>query len=351
LVPVRAWSNEMTPAFFSDFELDQRNLCRRLQVFVQTLPPSLRDAVLAWPRARGIAEERLAWNSIYFFVPFWAQSELGRPTSAECLEVAYANACLTYAVLVQDELMDEQGAASGECAMAANVLNLEAHLAYSALFPSDSVFWTYFTPLLRHSWDCLLVEKRRQLDPCAALRDHDDELQISKVNWMKAAAIAVALLNGRPEAIPNFSGHVDSWQLACQKIDDLLDWRGDLGAGNYTYLLALAGVTDRNDEHRMQEFFGSGAVGPYLDGALRDYRAAQSHCLDPQGHLFRHIADLIERLSSLQRTYGAFAAQARTLACEPAATAGGTAEMIHPDFGGACASPAPRSMFPRPGAN
>jgi hypothetical protein len=297
------------PAFFTDFSQQRRELCVRLSVFVQRLPPRLSQAVLRFAENKlGITREGLVWNSVYFFVPLWTQRDLGRSIGPACLDVTYANACMTYAVLMQDELMDEAVSDRGAGAMAANAFMLEAYLTYASLFAQDSPFWPHFTSLMQRSWDQLLLEQCKRASPLDALTDQEHEVQKSKVNWMKAAAVAVALLADRPNAAPMLCNHLDSWQLACQGIDDLLDWRDDLRAENYTRFLVLAGATGRDGEQRVHEFLGCGKVADYLQTILRHYREAQSNCPNARGYLCQHIAELIERHANLCQRYHAFVA-------------------------------------------
>jgi hypothetical protein len=297
------------PSFFTDFLQERRELCSRLSMFIDGLPSGLSQTVLQFVERLGRSREDLAWNSVYFFVPLWAQRDLGRSIGSACLDVTYANACLTYAVLMQDELMDEAVNDRGAGAMAANAFMLEAHITYASLFPHGSSFWTHFTSLMQRSWDHLLLEQRKRSSPLDALADQEDEVQKSKVNWMKAAVVAVALLEERPDATPTLCNHLDSWQLACQAIDDLLDWRDDLRAENYTRFLVLAGATSKDSEARVHEFLGSGKVGEYLETIFRHYREAQSNCLNVRGYLFQHIVELIERHAILCRRYDAFVEQ------------------------------------------
>jgi hypothetical protein len=300
-------SNNSMPSFFADFSQQRRELCLRLSAFTERLPFRLSQTVLRFAEQLGCGQEDLAWNSVYFFVPLWMQRDLGRSIGPACLDVTYANACMTYAILIQDEQMDEAVSDRGAGAMAANAFMLEAYITYGSLFLHDSRFWPRFTSLMQQSWDHLLLEQRKRSSPLDALTDQEHAVQKAKVNWMKAAAVAVALLADRPDAASIVCNHLDSWQLACQGIDDLVDWRDDLRAENYTRFLVLAGAIGSDGEVRVHEFLGSGRVADYLETILLDYREAQSNCLNPHGYLFQHIAELIERHVKLCQRYDAFA--------------------------------------------
>jgi hypothetical protein len=299
--------------FFADFLEPNGRLCSRLSGFADRLPSLLREAVLEYVCWRGLSPDTMAWPSFYRMLPFWAQCDLGGSVGDDCLEIAYANACLGHMTLIEDELTDEAVQASGPRLMAANALALEAHLSYASLFSRTSPFWDYYIPLLQNSWNNLLLEKKMHIDASERLTELDDELQKTKVNPLKVATIAVALLNQRDEIIPQFLHHLDHWQLACQRLDDLADWRVDLRASNYTRILVLAGAIGNQAEARMQEFLSSKAFGKYLDEVPYHYRMAQMHCPRSNGYLDQHITDLIDRLATLRKSYDAFAEQADRL--------------------------------------
>ncbi|HZW96572.1 MAG TPA: hypothetical protein VFF64_26755 [Candidatus Eremiobacteraceae bacterium] len=210
-------------------------------------------------------------------------------------------------VLIEDQLIDEEVQACGPGLMAANAFALEGHLRYASLFFQTSCFWDYYAPLLQESWNDLLLERQLHIDASERLTEIDDELQKSKINSLKIAAIAVAVLNRRDETIPQLLRYLEHWQLACQRLDDLVDWRVDLGTKNYTRILALAGATgNQGADARMQQFFSSKIFGKYLDEVLDNYRVAESQCPRRDGYLHQHVADLIDKLAALRKSYEVF---------------------------------------------
>ncbi len=295
---------EGIPTFYTDFlELNAR-VSSRLSKFTDRLPSLLREAVMQYLFRLGLRPDRMTWTYSYCMLPFWIQCDLGGSVEHDCLEIAYANACLGHMVLIEDQLMDENVQPCGPGLMAANAFALEGQLRYASLFFHTSCFWDYYTPLLQKSWNDLLLERQLHIDASERLTEIDDELQKSKINSLKIAAIAVALLNRRDETVPQLLRYLEHWQLACQRLDDLVDWRLDLDAKNYTRILALAGVTgNQGADARMQEFFSSEIFGRYLDEVLDNYRVARTHCPRRDGYLDQHVADLIDKLAALRKSY------------------------------------------------
>jgi hypothetical protein len=304
------------PSFFRDFLQEKAEVSARLAAFVDSLPPAVNKAALEYGRTRGLNRETMAWTSIYFYFPFWVQHELGHGIESDCLEVAYANSCLTYMVLIQDELMDECPRNCGSGLMAANAFMLEAHLSYARLFPCASSFWQYLTSLMQNSWDALLLEQEKCINPQLALSLWEDNVQAAKVNWLKVSAVAVALLNGNEDSIPNLLRYLDYWQIACQATDDFLDWRSDLRSGNYSRFLVLAGAGGLSErgEHFVEEFIGGREkIGTYFSGIHDHYMLALRECLSDEGYLHQYMEYLSTSLSIVRRLYDEFFILAREI--------------------------------------
>jgi hypothetical protein len=295
------------PACVRELTGELAALSSRLLRFAEGMPPLLRDATFDYVDALGLGRERMAWPTIYFLWPYWVQHDLGRPVDDGCREIAHANACLTYAVLVQDRAMDEDRRGSGRDLMAANELLTEALLAYGSLFPAPSPFWPRCRALMRESWEGLLAEKVTHAAPDPAMLDADDAIQRSKVNWLKVAAVAVGLRAGREGAIAQLLDHLDHWQSGCQLVDDFEDHRGDLASGNYTRFLVEAGVAGPGGRARasVERFLGGGALPAYFDRARDEYRLALRACPLPAGHLQDHVASLLADLAALRAPYDA----------------------------------------------
>lgn len=298
----------LSQAFFQDFSAQTDQLCMKLRAFLDRLPPLLRDAAVRYARALGLTDESLVWPDIYFLFPLWVQSDLGLAVGPDCLEIAYANACLSYTVLIQDELMDEAVADRGPSLMAANAFSLEGYMSYASLFPAGSSFWRRAGELLYSSWNDLLLEKAMHQIPDEETRQRDSRVQQSKINPGKVAALAIVLRGQREETLPQLFRYLDEWQLGCQMVDDFRDYRSDLRNGNYTRFLVLAGLKENDEaqEERLDEFFGSGALIGYFEDALEHYRKALSACPDKSGYLSRYIQSLYRHLERLFEGYSAY---------------------------------------------
>jgi hypothetical protein len=221
---------------------------------------------------------------------------------------------LAYTVLIQDHVVDDRLGPdlSGDIA-AANALFLEGILSYNSLFPPDSPFWVQTTALMQTSWNAMVLEKTEHGQLTSAMLNLDDQIQQAKVNVGKVAALAVAMLAQREELIPGLFKHLDHWQLACQMMDDFLDYRSDLDRGNYTHFLVLAGVTqidDRNEAKVCQQL-GSGALHTYLARILDHYQIALGECPSHPGYLEAHIEYLISAVRTFAAQYDALLSIAR----------------------------------------
>jgi hypothetical protein len=281
-------------------------LSARLRRFTEAMPPRLRAATLDYVDALAVGRERMAWPTIYFLWPYWVQHDLGRPIDDACREIAFANACLTYGVLLQDRAIDEERRDSAGDVMASNELYLAGVLAYGSLFAPSSPLWPRCRALLRAMWEGLLEEKVTHAAAQPESLCGDDALQRSKVNWLDVAAIALCLGAGRAEMIQPFVEHLDHWAAGCQLIDDFEDHRGDLAAGNYTRLLVEAGVTEPGPSAApaLERFFGGPGLRDYLDRARREYRLAIAACPDG-GEVQDHARSLLDDLEALRAPFDA----------------------------------------------
>jgi hypothetical protein len=283
--------------FLHDFEAHTRYVSRRLHEFVERLPSGLRAAGARFQRAHGLTSETFAWPSIYFLLPFWVESDLGRPLDQASFQIAYANACLAYTVLLQDHVMDDDDVGPDLCLdlAAANAFLLEGILAYTLLFPVECPFWAQAAALMNSSWNALVLEKKEHAQPSLGMVERDKEIQQAKVNAGKVAALAVAMLAQREDTAPQLFRHLDHWQLGCQMMDDFLDFRSDLDRGNYTQFLVFAGVTHLDDqsEARVQEQLGNGALRNYFECVVDHYKVALRECPTRTGYLSRHIEYLM----------------------------------------------------------
>lgn len=290
------------PSFLTDFLSESHVISERLGGFVWQLEPALQEVATRYVAKAGLGSDAMAWPSIYFLLPFWIERDLGAERTSAVSDIAYANACLTYTVLLQDEAMDEDLRDDAAHIAAASAFLMEGFIAYSSWFPHNSSFWGKAGRLMRESWNALLIERTTHVGGDSKALEGDEEIQQQKVNWLKAAAIGTCDVLGRADVSRDMLAYLDHWQTACQLMDDLVDAEADLNHGNYTRLLVTAGARPglSDNKQRVERFIGSERLHQYLDVVDKNYGAALAACSTRDGYLARHIDYLRERVSAFR---------------------------------------------------
>jgi hypothetical protein len=297
----------MEPYFFSDFAEYRVELSRKMTTFCGSLPSALASAFLSFSGRYRWSKDSIVWPSIYFLLPYWIQRDLGCDVTNVCMEISYANACMSYVVLIQDHILDRDESDSGPLIMVSNALSLEAVRTFAAIFDKDSRFWSHHRNFLQDSWNESLMEREKRLSPQLALTLSEVRMQQAKVNTLKIAALAVALTVDHLQAMPQIVDYLNCWQMGCQAIDDFQDWEEDLQTSNYTRFLVTAGASSSEGGAEVERFIGSGGLISYLEEALSEYNRARGACLTGGKYLDGHIVFLIDQLKQYIAGFHAFA--------------------------------------------
>ncbi len=186
-------------------------------------PPSER----AWPRSMG---ER--------FLPFSIVADFPHVTDRQWLALAAAGTSHGLAVLMLDEIVDEEGTVAAVKLVLPHVL-AHAYGNYRNLFPADSIFWKQLEECSRRTTCAMeqeFVWQKGQVPSYSP--DEFKRLAADKFAVSCAIPIALSLLNGTPEYIPVLLKCFDAIAIADAAQDDIRDWRRDYVARNFTFPLA-----------------------------------------------------------------------------------------------------------------
>lgn len=216
---------------YSDFKEDSDWLGAKCQEYVQNLPSSLSD--LGKESFR-----RLPWNPCHFSVvlPFWVGDIYHLPRNV-IRSVALPSCLASYYVFLQDRIMDESSGEWEKLSPFGIVMFTEMMRQYQALFPADSPFWDYLEQYITEWTQSVSWEEASHWDKLRDYRKEDFLLIARKAAILKLSAMPVALLAGYEEAVELLAQLVDYTQVVYDLIDQLQDWREDLQARHYGYLL------------------------------------------------------------------------------------------------------------------
>ena len=173
----------------------------------------------------------------------------------------FAVAARLYAssIFLHDKLFDEDTEAAATAHLApVNALRIlamqfEAYRQLHELFPPSSVFWREFRRDLNH-FARACVEEQTFIAGGRAWLELSEELGLDiargKNGVARATIAGLAALEGDWEPLQPLTQAIDHYNSARQMLDDLSDWKEDLGAGIPSLLLARilpqrpAGLTD-----------------------------------------------------------------------------------------------------------
>ena len=215
----------------SDFKEDSDWLGAKCQEYVQNLPLPLSDLGKESFRC-------LPWNPCPYTVvlPFWVGDIYHLPRNV-IRSVALPSCLASYYVFLQDRIMDESSGEWEKLSPFGIVMFTEMMRQYQALFPADSPFWDYLEQYITEWTQSVSWEEASHWDKLRDYREEDFLLIARKAAILKLSTMPVALLAGYEEAVEPLAQLVDYTQVVSDLIDQLQDWREDLQARHYGYLL------------------------------------------------------------------------------------------------------------------
>lgn len=241
----------------------------RLERWLRALPPPLREAGSALPRALGAPEgERLfeAWGERLAFLvatPVLV-AEHYRITRARRVaeEAAYGALAGYFHVRIQDNVLDEPERFDSSYLLLGNELVAEFFGVYHGLFPPGHRFWHYFRRYWRETSRFTLWEKVAHAGRHAPFHERDLPRLGKKHGGAKIPMAAVCLAAGREQDIPRYARFLDAVHLADQLVNDVLSVTKDLRHHHLSYVAGRALCVARRNGGALAE--AEGVVGRTL---------------------------------------------------------------------------------------
>lgn len=181
-------------------------------------------------------------------LPFWIKNSAGINES-QCEQLALANVYGMLYFFIQDEVMDSKQPSSNwkERLALGNLLLLEMFKVFRELFPSDSVFWSYYDGYTATWADSVVNENRLNYFVNDLLHT------AGKASPVKIASTGALLLSGRVAMIPTFENAIDIVLTTLQMADDWADWREDFADDSYNGLIAMIAAGRVSDANPLTE--------------------------------------------------------------------------------------------------
>lgn len=302
-----------------------------------------------WPRPVSLLADNKA-GSVYDKYPYLFAPAFPGVGDAALVTLAAAARFYAFALFALDEIIDRDSAAADSVALPLDTFALlhEAYTTLGGLFPPTSPFWPGLQSRLRCYVAAVAAEDAfvsGARDISELTEDEAEGLARGKCAIAEVTACALAALAADGSAGDRVTGSIVGYNIACQLLDDVRDWRKDAEAGRPSLALAqalrIAGL-------RAADL--AGADGPdravMLDAVGRAlyFGGAAASIIDRADAALRQAAESVRGLplqpwlGHLDKTRGRAAALRVTL---PGPAAGSTA--------GPRIQPALVFRFPRPG--
>ncbi|WP_169087177.1 hypothetical protein [Paenibacillus sp. PL91] len=241
---------------------------RRIAAF----PEPLNAIGLAYADKFNPVKQDSGKDYICSLLPFWIKEPSGIRAN-QCEKLALANVYGMLYFFIQDDVMDSKPTSRWKEKLAlGNLLQLEMFSLFRELFPSDSVFWSYYHRYVTTWADSVVNEDRQDYFMNEPIRT------AGKAGPVKIASTGALLLSGRTELIAKLERAIDIVLMTLQMADDYADWKEDLADGSYNGLLAMINA-DRPSDSPLTEKDAENAI--YIRGCLKPYvqLAKDNHAL------------------------------------------------------------------------
>ncbi len=277
---------------YSDFKEDREWMGAKFREYAQNLPLPL--SVLGKE-----SFHRLPWHPCPYTVvlPFWVGDIYNLPKNV-IRSVAMPGCFASYYVFLQDRIMDENSGEWGKLSPFGITMFTEMMRQYRELFPADSPFWNYLEQYITEWTQSISWEETFHWSKLRNYREEDLLLIARKAAVSKLSVMPVALLAGHEEAVEPLAQFVDYTQVVFDLIDQLQDWRDDLQAQHYGYLLTKvilhAGWSDSTpppEDFVLRAFLFTDALESVLHTAKKYARLARDCAVRLKGRYLIGYAD------------------------------------------------------------
>lgn len=198
--------------------------------------------------------------NLYTYFPFLFLEtfpELGRRVFSK---LSLMSLLYVHHIIIADALLDDDKELPRESLLVSNACSLRALEILTKLFGRKRFPWPEVTELHQQYSLATALEKERHGGELLSYSFEDLMSRLSRKSAMaKLIPLALCALSGRREYLAPLTGSFDLYYLSEQLVDDFRDWRDDLAAGRYSYLLTSV--------------INACALRPKLEGAEADAAA------------------------------------------------------------------------------
>lgn len=141
-------------------------------------------------------------------------------------------------IIITDSLLDDEHNLPRESILVSNACSLRALEVLTGLFGRKPFPWREMTELHQQYSQATALEKERPGGEMLSYSFQDLMSRLSRKSAMaKLIPLALCSLSGRRSYLGPLNGSFDLYYLSEQLVDDFRDWKEDLAAGRYSYLL------------------------------------------------------------------------------------------------------------------
>ena len=217
---------------YSDFAEDDNWLVAKYQEFVENFPSPLNSLGKEYLQRSG----GCPYTAKY--LPFWV-GDIYRVPRDLCRSIALSACFACVYVRLGDQIMDENSSEKQweRLLPFGTIALMEMMRQYRSLFPPTSPFWNYLEQYIAEWLQSISWEETNHWGKLQDYNDADLLLIARKAAVLKLSAMPVALLAGHEDAVELLARYIDHTMVVYDLLDQLKDWRQDLQAGHYGYLL------------------------------------------------------------------------------------------------------------------
>ena len=213
---------------------------------------------------------------LYTYFPFLFADVFPGLKRVQMRKLSVMSLLYLYHMLLDDVLMDEERVPAREVLLVSNAYSLEALGILSELFGARALPWKRVLRLHRQYSTATLLEGRHHTNVLEPYQSRDMLRILSGKSAMaKLILLALCALANREEYLEPLMRSFDLHYVADQMFDDFRDWKIDLRAGRYSYLLTRV-ITSFNLQERIESMDGDQRVELvgkyfYLSGIAEAY--------------------------------------------------------------------------------
>jgi len=245
-------------------------------------------------------------NSFYAYFPFLFSEAFPNTRREKKQKLALMGLLTLYQLLINDEMIDEAGAHCAAGIIASNSFQMAALSTLSEVFDHQPLPWKDIDKLFRQYSQAILLENGLHKGKVEQYSGRDIIRVLSRKSAMaKIIVVSLCLVSGQNELRKPLEDSLDLYYAAEQLFDDFKDWKEDLEAQRYTYLLTEV-ITTFNLQDKISSLSPDDRISLiakylYLSGFAEDYlRKLARYCTEAkkkvEGINCPHWKDLIDSL-------------------------------------------------------